>query len=118
MILESSDDRPGDSHVRIVVQGCTAAPPPRPFEIRRIRTESSEAVLRDFILESDGGELRLRARSIQVHESPGLRDRTFLEPRPVPMAQRWLWKLLLAALRIPGVFALVSRIRKRRGPKM
>jgi len=118
MILESSDDRPGDSHVRIVVQGCTAALPPLPFEIRRIRTESTEAVLRDFILESDGGELRLRARSVQVHESPGLRARTFLEPRPVSMAQRWLWKLLLAALRIPGVLALVSRIRKRRGPKV
>jgi hypothetical protein len=116
-VLESSDDRPGASHLRILMLGCLSEPPLQAVEIRRIRAASTRPVPRDFVFDSAEGELRLRARSVQVHESPGLACRAIIEPHRAPLLQRWRWGLLLRALRVPGLFALVTRMRARRGRK-
>jgi hypothetical protein len=123
-VLESTDDAARGSHLQIAFQNCdpAAAPHPReegpmesgPIEIRSIVELSNARPLRVFLIDSARGALSVSARTVYVHESPGTQYRDVLPPRRVPLAQRWLWRLLLAALRIPGVFPLVARIRRRR----
>jgi hypothetical protein len=123
-VLDSTDDAARGSHLQIAFQNCdpAAALRPgdagpmesRPIEIRSIVEQLNDGPLRLFLIDSARGALSVSARTVSVHESPGAQYRDVLPPRPVPLAQRWLWRLLLAALRIPVVFPLVARLRRRR----
>jgi hypothetical protein len=112
--LESSDDTAEGSHVRIVLETAEPAALPGPVEIREIRGAPPSNPARSFLIHGTGGAAPVSAHGVHVHEIPGARYRAVFPRYPVPAIERWLWKLLLASLRIPGVFALALRMRRRR----
>jgi hypothetical protein len=113
--LESSDDAALGAHVRVLLQTSEPTAMPGPVEIQEIRGTSQGTPPRGFVIHRAGGALPVGAHGVHVHEIPGSRYQAVLPRYPVPVIERWLWKLLLASLRVPGVFALVSRARRRRG---
>ena len=115
LVFESADDAPERLHMRILFKACASEPPSGLTEIRRIRSEGLAAGAREYVLEAVPGEHRLLARSVHVHESVAPGSRNILELSPPPRVQRWLWRLSLWALRVPGVFRLVASARGRRG---
>ncbi len=113
-VLESSDDRPQDPHFEVVFNGCQA--PAISGKVRILSIEEGAAVgdRKAYLIETGASPITLQAQSLSVHETPGMQYVATLPPCPVPVARRWLWKLLLAVLRVPGAFALITRLRRRR----
>lgn len=114
-VLESSDDRPRDPHIAVVFAGCQAPAIRGPVRIRSIHEGELHQAQKTYLIETDGAPVTLRAQSLYVHETPGMQYVEALAPRPVAISKRWLWKLLLAVLRVPGAFTLMTRLRRRRG---
>jgi hypothetical protein len=112
-VLESVDDTSHDSHVQIVFHAPQSPAIQGPVDVAVIRRISAEDAPGSFVIEGQEGPRPVLARSVNVHERPGSRYRAALPPQPVP-AMQWLkWRLLLAGLRVPGVFAVVTRFRRR-----
>jgi len=112
-VLESVDDATHDSHVQIAFEAPQSAAIQGPVDVAVIRRISTEGAPASFVIEGREGPWPVQARSVYVHERPGSRYLAALPPQPVPAIRRLLWKLLLAGLRVPGVFAAVTRLRRR-----
>ena len=113
-VLESIDDRHVGSHVQVVFQGLQSGAIEGSIEIREICRVSAGAADSHYVIDGTQGALPVAARGLYVHETPGTGYQSVLPPQSVSLKQRWLWRLLLAVLRIPGVFAVISRIRRTR----
>jgi hypothetical protein len=113
-VLESSDDRPLDPHLEIVFSGCQPPAINGKVTILSIQEGLAEHGQKNYLIETDAASVTVRAQSLYVHETPGMQYVETLPPRAVPITQRWLWKLLLAVLRVPGAFTLITRLRRRR----
>ena len=72
---------------------------------------SGEPAAPAWELRSEGRVLPLAVRSVQVHRGVGAEFGRALPPVPVPWRQRAGWVLLLNALRVPGMAALLRRLR-------
>jgi hypothetical protein len=66
---------------------------------------------RQFRIESPGLTLALQARQVQLHRDAAAVFYGAVPPVPVPLRLRLGWTLLLTALRVPGVAALVRKVR-------
>jgi hypothetical protein len=75
-----------------------------------ITGESPDAP-RQFRIESPGLSLALQARQVQVHRDAAAVFYGAVPPVHVPLRLRLGWGLLLTALRVPGVAALVRKVR-------
>jgi hypothetical protein len=113
-VLDSSDDATRGSHVQIVFLCPEAAAIQGAIDIREIESRPDGDERRSFVIDGPQGALLVRAQAMHVHETPGRQYGAALPPQPVSVVQRWLWRLLLAGFRIPGIFALVARMRRRR----
>lgn len=113
-VLESTDDAEVGSHVQVVFQGLESGAVEGALEIREICRVSAGAADSHFVIDGSLGALPVAARVLYVHETPGPGYQSVLPPQSVPLKQRWLWRLLLAVLRIPGAFAVISRFRRAR----
>jgi len=113
-VLESCDDRPQDPHFEIAFSGCQPPALNGKVTILSIREGPAEDGQKTYLIETDAASVAVRAQSLYVHETPGVQYVETLPPCAVPITQRWLWKLLLAVLRVPGAFTLIARLRRRR----
>lgn len=111
-VLESADDDQAGSHVQIVFQGLRTGAVEGSLEIREICRVSGAAADARYVIDATPSTLPVAARGLYVHETPGPGYQSVLPPQSVSLKQRWLWRLLLAVLRIPGAFALISRVRR------
>jgi hypothetical protein len=84
------------------------------LEIREICRVSAGTADARYVIDGTQGALPVAARGLYVHETPGPGYQSVLPPQAVSLKQRWLWRLLLAVLRIPGAFAVISRFRRAR----
>jgi len=113
-VLESIDDGQVGSHVQVVFQGLQSGAIEGSLEIREICRVSTGAADSRYVIDGTLGTLPVAARGMYVHETPGPGYQAVLPPQAVSLRQRWLWRLLLAVLRIPGAFAVISRFRRAR----
>lgn len=67
--------------------------------------------LRRFRIESPGLTLALQARHVQLHRDAAAEFYRAVPPVQVPLRLRLGWALLLTALRVPGVAALLRKLR-------
>ena len=75
-----------------------------------IAGESADAP-RQFRIESPGLTVALQARQVQLHRDAAAVFYSAVPPVRVPLRLRLGWALLLTALRVPGVAALVRKVR-------
>jgi hypothetical protein len=113
-VLESTDDGNVGSHVQVVFQGLQGGAIEGPIEVREICRVSAMAAGSHYLIDGTQGALPVAARAFYVHETPGPGYLAVLPRQAVSFRQRWSWRLLLAVLRIPGAFALISRLRRTR----
>jgi hypothetical protein len=113
-VLESIDDGHVGSHVQVVFQGLHSGAIEGSLEIREICRVSAGAVVSHYLIDRMQGTLPVAARGLHVHETPGPGYQSVLPRQSVSLKHRWLWRLLLAVLRIPGAFAVISRFRRAR----
>jgi hypothetical protein len=66
---------------------------------------------RQFRIESPGLQQQLQARQVQLHRDAAAVFYGAVPPLRVPLRLRLGWALLLTALRVPGVAALVRKVR-------
>lgn len=66
---------------------------------------------RQFRIESPGLTLALQARQVQLHHDVAAIFYGAVPPVRVPLRLRLGWALLLAGLRVPGVAALLRKVR-------
>ena len=72
---------------------------------------ASDSAPRHFRIESPELRLELQARSAQLHQDAAMAFFGAVPPPRVPLRLRLGWWLLLTVLRIPGMAALVRKIR-------
>ena len=89
-----------------------AALPARLDNVRVIEIAgAAPAGLRSFRIESPGLTLALQARQVQLHRDAAAVFYGAVPPVRVPLRLRLGWALLLTALRVPGVAALLRKLR-------
>ena len=111
-VLESTDDAVHGSHLQLLLHGIEPATIRSPIDIREIRVAAGDAPRCGFMIHGPHGVPVLRAQTVHVHELAGPRYRALPPPQHIPVTRRWLWKLLLLSLRVPGAFALLSWLRR------
>ncbi len=72
---------------------------------------ASRQAPRQFRIESPGFSLALQARQVQLHRDAAAMFYGAVPPVRVPLRLRLGWALLLTALRVPGVAALLRKVR-------
>lgn len=104
---------PRSGRTQVLFSGVSAVALPAGLHdatVIEITGESPDAP-RQFRIESPGLSLALQARQVQVHRDAAAVFYGAVPPVHVPLRLRLGWGLLLTALRVPGVAALVRKVR-------
>ncbi len=110
-VLESADDATHGSHMEIVFEKADQAALEGEVEVSDIQCQSQGSSPGRYVINGSQRTVAVAAGALYVHETPGTSYRAALPGHPVPASQRLLWRLLLWLMRVPGAFALMSRLR-------
>ncbi|HZF16900.1 MAG TPA: hypothetical protein VE046_13250 [Steroidobacteraceae bacterium] len=111
-VLDSADDSVHGCHLQIVFERAGDAVLAGEIDVAEILRQPHGAPAGRYVINGSHGAVA--AQAVYVHETPGAGYAAALPPQPVPTAQRLMWRLLLWLMRIPGAFALMSRLRSGR----
>jgi hypothetical protein len=106
----SGHERGPKTPIAVLFNGISQALPAVQLENAELY-ESADATTLGWYLRSGAQRFGLAAASVQVHRDATLALATVLPPQRLPWTTRAGWRLLLLALRLPGMVRLLQWLR-------